>query len=56
MEKFRANRERDERVAAALEADGYTVVIVWECETRDLEALEQRLGRELPADGLRRRP
>ncbi len=56
VEKFRANRERDERVAATLEECGYTVVTVWECETLDLETLEQRLGRELPADEFRCRP
>ena len=47
MEKFRANRERDQRVAGELEADGYTVLTVWECETQDLDAVEERL-RKVP--------
>jgi DNA mismatch endonuclease (patch repair protein) len=32
--KFSANRERDARVREALEALGFTVITVWECETR----------------------
>ncbi|MDA8021151.1 MAG: very short patch repair endonuclease [Thermoanaerobaculia bacterium] len=50
MEKFEANQARDRRVADKLRNRGFTVLTVWECETRDLEALEERLGRELPPD------
>ena len=32
--KFEANAERDLRVTHALEADGWIVVTVWECEIR----------------------
>lgn len=42
-DKFHDNRARDRRVAAALRRDGYRVVIVWECETRDERTLEKRL-------------
>lgn len=37
--KFDANVQRDTRVRTALEEAGWTVVIVWECETRDSAAL-----------------
>lgn len=48
--KFARNVERDARSIEALEALGYTVVVVWECETkRDLETLRQRLAGELAA-------
>jgi DNA mismatch endonuclease (patch repair protein) len=33
--KFNANVERDERVRSALDAMGWTVLVIWECETRD---------------------
>lgn len=41
--KLRKNRERDEANRAALEADGWQVLEIWECELKDLEALEKRL-------------
>jgi DNA mismatch endonuclease (patch repair protein) len=43
--KFQRNVERDRRSIAALEALGYTVIVVWECETkRELEPLRQKLA------------
>lgn len=33
--KFAANRARDARKTEQLEAEGWTVVTVWECEIRD---------------------
>lgn len=33
--KFELNRERDARKTTELEAAGWTVVTVWECELRD---------------------
>ena len=43
--KFQRNVERDRRSIAALEALGYTVIVVWECETkRQLEPLRQKLA------------
>jgi DNA mismatch endonuclease, patch repair protein len=33
--KFAANRERDARKTAELEAAGWTVLTVWECQVRD---------------------
>jgi DNA mismatch endonuclease (patch repair protein) len=46
--KFQRNVARDQRSIEALEALGYTVIVVWECETkRDLEALRRRLAEQL---------
>jgi DNA mismatch endonuclease (patch repair protein) len=44
-EKFEANSRRDEIKIAALEAAGYHVAIVWECETFDLQSLRRRFQR-----------
>lgn len=41
--KLRRNRLRDAENLAKLEAMGWRVLIVWECETRDAEALASRL-------------
>lgn len=50
MAKFERNRERDTERIRTLEADGYRVVVVWECETKhNLEKLAARIVRELPS-------
>jgi DNA mismatch endonuclease (patch repair protein) len=41
--KIEANRERDARKRAELEAQGWTVCVVWQCETKEIEALKVRL-------------
>ena len=41
--KIRRNRERDAANLAALAADGWRALVVWECETRDAGALPERL-------------
>ena len=41
--KLQRNRLRDAENLAKLEAMGWRVLIVWECETRDAEALASRL-------------
>ncbi|MEE4305796.1 DNA mismatch endonuclease Vsr [Pseudomonas alliivorans] len=46
MPKFVANIERDARKASELEALGWKVLTVWECETRNLAVLEERLRRD----------
>ena len=38
--KIEANRARDERHRRALEAAGWTVLVIWECESRHHTALE----------------
>jgi DNA mismatch endonuclease (patch repair protein) len=43
VEKFAANRRRDEKVQQYLLADGWNVEVVWECEVRDKDALAHRL-------------
>lgn len=46
LPKFAANVERDARKASQLKELGWRVVVVWECETRNREALEARLRQE----------
>ncbi len=46
--KLDGNAERDARNVAALEAGGWRVVVVWECQTKDqglLQALASQLRR-----------
>ena len=47
QEKFRANITRDRRAVAALEEEGFLTIVVWECETVDLERLTGKLARGL---------
>lgn len=47
--KIDANRSRDARKQAELEALGWSVVVVWQCEIKDLDALESRLWTFLAA-------
>lgn len=54
--KFAANVERDTRKADQLSELGWRVIVVWECETKDVASLEVRLKSELdlallPQDG-----
>jgi DNA mismatch endonuclease (patch repair protein) len=42
-EKFRQNVSRDARIEAELEALGWRVVTVWECQTRDAKMLSKAL-------------
>lgn len=41
--KIEANRARDARNLAELEEQGWTVLVVWQCETRNPATLEKRL-------------
>ena len=46
--KLRANRLRDRRKVAELEAEGWRVLTVWECEVeKDLPRVERRLRKAL---------
>jgi len=45
--KRRRNAARDAASIAALEALGWRVIVVWECETRDRAGLRRRLGEEM---------
>lgn len=49
--KFAANVERDARNAAALEAAGWKVVVIWECETAKPGQLAAVIRERLPAPG-----
>ncbi|MES1199507.1 MAG: DNA mismatch endonuclease Vsr [Pseudomonadota bacterium] len=41
--KIARNRARDEVSLAALKAEGWRTLVIWECKTRDAEALAKRL-------------
>lgn len=41
--KFARNRKRDMDVEAALASQGFSVLTVWECETRDATRLKENL-------------
>lgn len=43
QEKFRRNKERDASVESKLEAMGWSVAIVWGCETIDTFSLRKKL-------------
>ncbi|MGH7018851.1 MAG: very short patch repair endonuclease [Brevundimonas sp.] len=50
--KLARTQERDRAAVEALEAAGWTVLTVWQCETRTPAALEARLRAEIPAPPL----
>ena len=43
QQKIARNRERDAQSIAALSSQGWDVLTVWECETKDGDALRQKL-------------
>ncbi|MEW6762575.1 MAG: very short patch repair endonuclease [Pseudomonadota bacterium] len=47
--KIERNRSRDEKNLQELELSGWDVLTVWECELKDLDALEDRLSNFLGA-------
>ena len=49
-EKIDTNMRRDQRNYRALRADGWNVLVVWECETRDPERLVKRLLDAMPRE------
>lgn len=51
LEKFAANRERDQRVRRHLRRLGWRVLVVWECWTRDTDHLADRLRRFFAQEG-----
>jgi len=42
--KLEANRVRDEKTLARLGLEGWSVLVVWECELRDVDTLAQRIA------------
>lgn len=45
--KLENNKKRDEVIRARLEELGWSVLVIWECETNDHEAVRARIGRFL---------
>ncbi len=43
LQKFAANRSRDMRALRTLHRQGYVTLVVWECETYDLDELVRRV-------------
>jgi DNA mismatch endonuclease, patch repair protein len=41
--KFEENVKRDQLVQVALKDQGWKVLVIWECETRDAKTVEQKL-------------
>jgi DNA mismatch endonuclease (patch repair protein) len=47
LKKLQTNVDRDIRVRRELETGGWNVVIIWECETRDINTMTDILTREV---------
>jgi DNA mismatch endonuclease, patch repair protein len=50
LPKLTRNKERDVAHSAALRAKGWAVLTIWECETRDVAAVTERLQEFLKPD------
>ncbi|MCC6284723.1 MAG: DNA mismatch endonuclease Vsr [Phycisphaerales bacterium] len=50
LPKLTRNVERDRRAVRALRREGWRVLVVWECQTRNVERLRARLARFLQGD------
>jgi len=48
--KITQNRDRDKRKVAELGEAGWTVVVIWECQTKEDQVLEQLLRHNLITD------
>lgn len=51
LEKFERNMDRDRRNERALLEQGWQVLVVWECETKDRDRLRERLSRAFLRSG-----
>jgi DNA mismatch endonuclease (patch repair protein) len=47
IEKIAANRSRDQRTKKSLLQLGWSSLVIWECELRDLQAAGERIGKYL---------
>jgi DNA mismatch endonuclease (patch repair protein) len=56
--KLARNIERDKKAVAELRASGWKVLVIWECETKDLGPLRRRLANFLqsPSERMNGRP
>ena len=50
LSKFRKNVDRDRRKQRALRDAGWNVIVIWECELKELGAVAARLIKELPRE------
>ena len=46
--KFERTAIRDQDAQAALQQDGWRVLVIWECQTRDIQSLKELLDEVLP--------
>lgn len=53
-QKFKENVKRDEAAIETLEREGWIVLVMWECETRNQAALECLLNKIRTIEGRRR--
>lgn len=53
LNKFAANVARDGRNQALLEEAGWKVLVIWECESRDVAQLRQKLNNWFAANVLK---
>lgn len=51
-EKFAANRKRDARKIKQLRSAGFRVLVIWQCKTKDRDALRSRLSNLCKAGGV----
>lgn len=49
--KLSRNRARDAASLAAMAEAGWDVLVVWECETKDIDALREKLRAFMESDG-----
>lgn len=47
LSKISGNRKRDNRARKRLRQDGWKVLTIWECETKNRDRLERRLAQFL---------
>lgn len=47
ISKINRNRKRNSRTSRELKRRGWTVIVVWECQTRNVRTLRRRLARAL---------
>lgn len=50
--KLEGNRKRDQRVRETLEGEGWRQMVVWECECRQMEQLENKIRAFLEGEGV----
>lgn len=43
VQKLKRNKERDQHNLDRLDAEGWSCIVIWECETKNVTGLEKRL-------------